>query len=565
MNSLPVGQAAFVLSETGVSVTTLPLRTAPERAPLQWNEPAVRDILRSWSDKARSVCLITPPSAFLLDERVFVSLGVLKVAASLEAQNYRVNFLDLSGVENYLAPLEDYLVTCQDAAIGITATTPQLPAVMRIAATIRRLRPDLKLILGGPHVTLVYSAKKLEHKRGISDGRGHRSAAQLEAAFDVLCSGDGELAIFEALKDDAPKVVDGDDPRGGLFLTDQLFTDGPLPARHLVDLKSYRYSIEGNRATSLIAQLGCPFGCGFCGGRNSKSLRVIRNRSVASILHEVEHLHAHYGYTGFMFYDDELNVSKSFVELMNGLCDLQSRLGTEFRLRGFVKAELFTQTQAEAMVRAGFRWLLCGFEAANERILCNIDKRATLADNDRCVELAKTAGLKVKALMSCGHPGESEKTIADIRNWLIRREVDDFDCTIITTYPGTPYYDLAVRHPTTERVWTYAHPKTGDRLHSHEIDYTTCADYYKGDPNGGYRSFVFTDHLSCERIVRLRDEVERDVRRVLRIPFNPGAAALRYEHSMGQGLPEFIHRAGKPHVAAAPIESVGPERAIARS
>src|SRR5215831_8948655 len=106
------------------------------------------------SGRPRSVCLITPPSAFLLDERVFVSLGVLKVAASLESQDYRVNFLDLSGVENYLTPLEDYLAESSDQAIGITTTTPQLPAVMQIAATIRRVRPDLKLILGGPHVTL---------------------------------------------------------------------------------------------------------------------------------------------------------------------------------------------------------------------------------------------------------------------------------------------------------------------------------------------------------------------------------------------------------------------------
>ena len=522
-------------------VTMLPPGT--DRAAL-WTKPAVADALQSWSDKARSVCLITPPSAFLLDERVFVSLGVLKVAASLEAQNHRVNFLDLSGVENFLAPLEDYLQTCQDAAIGITTTTPQLPAVMQIAAVIRRLRPDLKLILGGPHVTLVYSAQKLEKKRGIANGRGHRSAAQLEAAFDVLCSGDGELAIFEALRDDAPKVVDGDDPKGGLFLTDQMFTDGPLPARHLVDLKSYRYSIEGHPATSLIAQLGCPFGCGFCGGRNSKSLRLIRNRSVASILDEVEGLHARHGFTGFMFYDDELNVSRTFVELMNGLADLQARLGAEFRLRGFVKSELFTAEQAAAMHRAGFRWLLCGFEAANERILTNIDKRAKLADNDRCVALAKQHGLKIKALMSCGHPGKSAETIEDIRNWLIRNQVDDFDCTIITTYPGTPYYDLAVPHREQAGVWTYTHPKTGDRLHSVEVDYTTCADYYKGDPNGGYRSFVFTDHLKAEEIVRLRDAVERDVREALRIPFNPGAVALRYEHSMGQGLPDFIHRIG---------------------
>jgi anaerobic magnesium-protoporphyrin IX monomethyl ester cyclase len=539
-------------------VTTL----APHnRGSLQWNEPAVREALRSWADKARSVCLIIPPSAFLLDERVFVSLGMLKVAASLEAQRYRVNLLDLSGVENFLAPLEDYLAGCQDLAIGITTTTPQLPAVMQIAATIRRLRPDLRLILGGPHVTLVYSAKKLEVKRGVANGRGHRSAVQLEAAFDVLCSGDGELAIFEALKENAPKLIDGDDPKGGLFLTDQMFTESPQPARHLVDLKSYRYSIEGHRATSLIAQLGCPFGCGFCGGRNSKSLRQIRNRAVESILAEVEHLHREHGFTGFMFYDDELNVSKSFVELMNGLSDLQLRLGTEFRLRGFVKSELFTLEQATAMFRAGFRWLLCGFEAANERILVNIDKRAKLADNDRCVGYAKQAGLKIKALMSCGHPGESEQTVTDIRDWLIRNQVDDFDCTVITTYPGTPYYDLAVPHATERDAWTYTHPRTGDRLHAREVDYTVCADYYKGDPNGGYRSFVYTDHLSAERLVELRDMVERDVRKTLNIPFNAGAPALRYEHSMGQGLPDFIHRIGTAQPA--PAESIPPKQAAA--
>ena len=489
-----------------------------------------------------SVCLIIPPSAFLLDERVFVSLGILKVAASLEAAQYRVNFLDLSGVENFLEPLSHYVVNCRDQAIGITTTTPQLPSVMQIAGRIRKLRPDIRLILGGPHVTLVYSAQKLERKSGRSGGRGARAAEQLEGMFDVLCSGDGELAVLEALKPHAPKFIDGDDPKGGLFLNDAMFTEGPLPARHLVDLKSYHYGIDGYRATSLIAQLGCPFNCGFCGGRNSKTLRVIRNRSVASILAEVEHLYRTYGYTGYMFYDDELNVSKSLVELMDRLSNLQSRLGVDFRLRGFVKAELFNEAQAAAMYRAGFRWLLCGFEAANPRILVNINKKATLDDNDRCVEIAKKHGLKIKALMSCGHPGETEESIGDVRDWLIRQEVDEFDCTVITTYPGTPYYDFAVPHESQQHVWTYTYPATGDRLHSYEIDYAVCADYYKGRPEGGYKSFVFTDYLTAEQIVTLRDQLENEVRRALKIPFNASAPALRYEHSMGQGLPDFIYR-----------------------
>ncbi len=194
------------------------------------------------------------------------------------------------------------------------------------------------------------------------------------------------------------------------------------------------------------------------------------------------------------------------------------------------------------MYRAGFRWLLCGFEAANPRILQNINKKATLEDNDRCVEFAKKHGLKIKALMSVGHPGESEESIADIQHWLISRQVDEFDCTVITTYPGTPYYDLATPHPGMPNVWTYTQPQTGDRLHAYEVDYATCADYYKGDPNGGYKSFVFTDNLGAEQIVNLRNQVEREAREKLRIPYNAGAAALRYEHSMGQGLPDFIYR-----------------------
>jgi anaerobic magnesium-protoporphyrin IX monomethyl ester cyclase len=57
------------------------------------------------------------------------------------------------------------------------------------------------------------------------------------------------------------------------------------------------------------------------------------------------------------------------------------------------------------------------------------------------------------------------------------------------------------------------------------------------DPDGGYQAFVFTDDLSREDLVRLRDFVERDVRKQLGIQFNTGAAAIRYEHSMGQSGP----------------------------
>jgi radical SAM superfamily enzyme YgiQ (UPF0313 family) len=489
--------------------------------------------------QVENVALITPPSTFLLDERVFVNLGILRVAAVLEREGCRVEHVDLSGVENYLRALEDALQATAARVAGITTTTPQLPGVVRIVEVIRRVRPDIRVVLGGPHVTLTWSAVKLERRSG-RISRAHHAWAQLERLADVLVAGDGELAVFHALQPDAPKVIDADDPVHGLFMTSAQYDATPYPARHLVDLASYRYEIEGHRSTSLIAQLGCPFECGFCGGRNTRALRVIRTRSIESIVGEVENLHSTYRYTGFMFYDDELNVNKNMIGLMNALGDLQDRLGVEFRCRGFIKAELFTPAQAAAMYRSGFRWVLIGFESGSPRILRNINKKATIDDNTRAMAIAHDAGLKVKALMSVGHPGESAETVAATERWLLDVQPDDFDCAVITTYPGTPYYDEARPHATHANVWTYTSPKGGDRLHAEDIDFLTVADYYKGDPHGGYRSFVFTDFATAAELVELRAHVEASVRAALSIPYPQSRAALRYEHSMGLGLAEAL-------------------------
>jgi radical SAM superfamily enzyme YgiQ (UPF0313 family) len=308
-------------------------------------------------------------------------------------------------------------------------------------------------------------------------------------------------------------------------------------------MESYHYFIDVERAISVIGQLGCPYECGFCGGRKSPTFRKIRTRSVENIVKEIEFLHRFYGVKGFMFYDDELNVNpKIVVRLMNSLSNLQEKLGVEFRLRGFVRANLFNDEQAKAMYKAGFRWLLVGFESGSDRILLNMNKRLTRANNTACLEIAKKNGLKVKALMSIGHPGESEESIMETYDWLLKVKPDDFDVTIITVYPGTGYYDDATPLLNKPGVWVYR--SNQETLYSLEVDYLDTPNYYKGNPDGGYQSYVYTDFLSSEEIVRFRDFLERDLRRKLGIPFNPSLAAKRYEHSLGMpgGLPPFIKK-----------------------
>jgi radical SAM superfamily enzyme YgiQ (UPF0313 family) len=383
------------------------------------------------------------------------------------------------------------------------------------------------------------AAKREKKKNFVGSDRATKDLEQLGKIFDILVCGDGELAVFEALELEEG-IVDADDRKSKLFLSNDNFTELPLPARHLVDVDSYQYFIEGERAISLIAQLGCPFHCTFCSGRNSPFLRKIRVRSTDSVIREIEHLYKTYDMKGFMLYDDELNVNKQMVPLMKEIKNLQKKYNTEFKLRGFIKAELFNDDQAEAMYEAGFRWLLTGFESGDERILFNIRKNATRDDNTRCVEIGKKHGLKVKALMSIGHAGESSETIANTKKWLLETKPDDFDCTIITTYPGSPYFDDAVFDG---KRYVYTDPKNGDRLYQAQLDYCVDQDYYKGAPDGGYISYVWTDHISAEDLVQEREKLEKEVRKKLNIPFNPSRSGLVHDHSMGMGnIPDHILR-----------------------
>jgi radical SAM superfamily enzyme YgiQ (UPF0313 family) len=220
---------------------------------------------------------------------------------------------------------------------------------VKIAAAIRShestiSRRTFRIILGGPHVTLVNAARKREEAKHTA-GRAHRAFNQLWDHFNVLVCGDGEEAVLEALEGATPRLIDADGRNKPMFLDDRRLEESAWPARHLVDVGSYHYKIDGAPALSLIAQLGCPFGCGFCAGRHSPMLRHIRTRSSDSIVAEMLHMREAYGTRGFMFYDDELNVNRSLVELMEKIAET----GDDWKLRGFIKAELFMDAQAAAM------------------------------------------------------------------------------------------------------------------------------------------------------------------------------------------------------------------------
>lgn len=467
-----------------------------------------------------NICLIIPPSPFLLDEKVFVNLGILKVASSLQQYGHNVKVIDLTNDTSYLWTLSTKLKDNLPDVVGITSTTQQFPFVCRINKQIRQEYPNLKQIIGGVHSTLVYSSLKQKQERS------EKNWKELQSRFDVIVSGDGEFAVMEALNMKQKGVIDADKTNSPLFLTNEKFNSSPFPSRNLIDMDSYHYYINGKRATSLIAQLGCPFSCGFCSGRTSNMLRKIRLRTCDSVIDEIKFINCFYGYNGFMFYDDELNVNPSMINLLKKLIKLRDQY--DFSYRGCIKAELFTEEQAYMMSLAGFDEILVGFESGNDQILRNINKKATKSDNERCIYLAKTYGIKIKYLMSIGHPGESPKTCQDSLDWLLKMKPDQFNVTIITCTPGMFYYDHAIK---TCQGWMYTCP-SGDKIYSQDIDYTEISDYYNG-ALGEYNSFIHTDFLSSHDLVLWRDHIEFTVRSKVGIPY-PTKTEMIFDKTMGQ-------------------------------
>jgi radical SAM superfamily enzyme YgiQ (UPF0313 family)/intein/homing endonuclease len=213
------------------------------------------------------IVLVIPPSPFLLDDRAFPFLGPLQISALARELGHDVNVADLTGYKqrnpnvihaNYDDVMHEAKQRLSEHVkdadlVGFYSLAAQHPQVVKLHNFVKQNFGCITA-LGGPHANTT-------PERCLDDG------------FDYVVVADqgggggeqGFLELLNRVSNNKKYLSNGriikipSRSSNEIYLNDKW----PLPARDLIDLNSYYYYINGERATSIVSTTGCPFACSF--------------------------------------------------------------------------------------------------------------------------------------------------------------------------------------------------------------------------------------------------------------------------------------------------------------
>jgi radical SAM superfamily enzyme YgiQ (UPF0313 family) len=145
------------------------------------------------------------------------------------------------------------------------------------------------------------------------------------------------------------------------------------------------------------------------------------------------------------------------------------------------------------MNRLGVTEVGIGVESGSDKILRKNLKGTSREGNLRAFKLLRSHGIRAKAFLIVGLPGESEQTINETIEWIDIAQPDDLDISVFQPLPGSPIFNEPNK-------WGI------------EFVYNGNPSWYKGKP-GEYESTVSTQHLDGPALVAWRDELERRYKR----------------------------------------------------
>jgi radical SAM superfamily enzyme YgiQ (UPF0313 family) len=359
---------------------------------------------------------------------LLANLGPLRERAALA--EFEINQRPLDIVEAILR-LEPRIVGFGIYIWNVTQTT-------EVVATLKRLRPDVTVILGGPEVSFETDDQAIVR---LAD---HVITGEADPAFRELC------AAVLAGQPPTQKVIAAPLPEfSQLALPYDLYTDADI----------------ANRILYVEASRGCPFRCEFC----LSSLDVpVRQAPLPEFLAQMQRL-LDRGATHLKFVDRTFNLHLPTSRAILEFCLAQWRPGRFFHFE-LVPDRLPAQLR-EVIARfpPGALQFEVGIQTFNEEVAERIQRRQDYARLEENLRWLRTeTGVHLHADLIFGLPGESLASFAAGFDRLLALRPQEIQVGILKRLRGTPI----TRHDAEwEVVWNPQPPY--EMLRNQLVDFAT--------------------------------------------------------------------------------------------
>lgn len=270
-------------------------------------------------------------------------------------------------------------------------------------------------------------------------------AQVLSDGVDMVCLGEFEKTLLEYFTNGENANIPGFYPYGYNEPLD--INELPFPEDQDTPRDKYYY-IGGSdyREVEFFATRGCPMHCNYCVCGNlyyKPGVPNYRVRSIQNIIDEIKHLQNLYPDMQGIFYDEEYhNVNKQFIM---DLCQAKIDNGLD-KLKYNAMCGYWTMDEEmlRKMKEAGYYKLRIGIETVSEESLRQINKRVDISNLKELLRLAKQLGIKMYGTFTFGSLGstdtEDKKTIKFIKDCLKENLLDEYQISLCTPQPGTPFY-----------------------------------------------------------------------------------------------------------------------------
>jgi len=361
-------------------------------------------------------------------------LGLAWIAAVLEREGIEVKVIDAPTIGLSEQEFMKIIDTWSPDIVGISSLTPTIYLAYRTAKITKDVDSNIKVIIGGPHATFMWSDILAEcpYIDYVVIGEGEYTALELVKTLEKNGDVSNVRGIAYRNKDSRP-VFTGIRPL--IKNLDEL----PPPARHLLPMDKYTLFGKPIRIAHIMASRGCPYGCAFCSTSYFFGRRV-RFRSPELVAEEIEECICKYKTKAVVFTDDEFTINHRWLlkflnELKERKLDIKWSCGS--------RVDTVNKEILKHMVNSGCTGIYYGVESGSQEILDKIGKKITLKQAEDAIKSSKELGIMTVATFILGLPWETIDDMKKTASFALKLDPDYAQFTAATPYPGTPLFQIA--------------------------------------------------------------------------------------------------------------------------